>query len=127
MRYAFISAAFCLLSLTSGCACHKSFIDSRLFFGLQTTTGNIPTDTLQAFIDSVITPRFPDGLTRYDAEGQWKDGKGAIVKEKSVVIEILHTATPETRKKIEEIRIMYKKKFGQESVLLVEDRLKVSF
>ena len=115
------------ISVFAGCGRHQAAVDSRLYFGLETYSGAILADTFQAFIDSVITPRFPDGLTRYDADGQWKNGKGIIVKEKSVVVEIIHAATPEAGRKIEEIRTIYKKRFSQESVLLVEDKPKVSF
>ena len=43
----------------------------------------------QAFVDREITPRFPDGLTITDAQGQWRDSEtGAIVHEPSKALTV---------------------------------------
>ena len=35
------------------------------------------------------TPRFPDGLTVLDAAGQWRDGSGAIMRERTKLVIVL--------------------------------------
>jgi hypothetical protein len=118
---------FLAIIILTSCSGNRAMVDTRLYFGLATDSGIISVDTFQAFMDSVVTPRFPDGLTRYDAQGQWKNGKGMIIREKSVVVEIIHLNSPDAGKKIKEIRDIYKSRFSQESVLLTEERVKASF
>jgi Protein of unknown function (DUF3574) len=81
----------------------------------------------RAFLDSEVTPRFPDGLTVLDAYGQWRNSAGTIAKEKSVVLLIWYRPAAESQAKIEAIRSAYKARFGQESVLRVDSVSCVSF
>ena len=73
-------------------------------------------------MDEVVTPKFPDGLTILDADGQWRGNDGAIAREQSKVIVLLYPR--KLRKamnlKIEEIRAEYKKRFAQESVMRID-------
>src|SRR3954467_8708160 len=74
----------------------------------------------QSFLADVVTARFPDGFTVYDAAGQWRDPKsGHIARENSRVIEIVTRDTPVMRKAVTEISSLYRSKFHQESVGLV--------
>jgi hypothetical protein len=93
---------------------------SRLYFGLSTAQDTVPVATFDAFLDSAITPRFPDGLTRYAADGQWRDSAGVQRRERCVVVEILHPAGPADSAKLAQIADSYKRVFRQESVLLVQ-------
>ncbi len=59
----------------------------RLFFGLSDISGKvIPEEEWQGFLDSVITPRFPDGLTILDAYGQWLPPSGDLHRETTRVL-----------------------------------------
>ena len=50
----------------------------------------------QRFVDREITPRFPDGLTVYDARGQYRDSeRSRIVREPSKVVMIVLPGKPE--------------------------------
>jgi hypothetical protein len=73
-------------------------------------------------VDEVVTPRFPDGLTILDADGQWRGKDGSIAREESKVIVLLYPR--KNRKamnaKIEEIRAEYKKRFAQEAVMRID-------
>ncbi|MER7244963.1 DUF3574 domain-containing protein [Kribbella sp. NPDC000426] len=81
------------------------------------------------FVNDTVTPRFPDGLTVLAGNGQWKDGSGQIVKERSKVVVFLYPVdgAQDSSKKIEEIRSVYEKKFQQESVLRTDSTEQVSF
>ncbi|KVM65245.1 hypothetical protein WJ59_16445 [Burkholderia gladioli] len=76
-----------------------------------------------AFVAEIVTPRFPDGLTQWDTQGQWRDREtGAIVREASFVIRLVAPPTPTTRQALEDVRDAYKQRFQQQSVgLLVTD------
>jgi uncharacterized protein DUF3574 len=69
------------------------------------------------FLDREITPRFPDGLTVYDARGQWRDQeRNRIVREPSKVVMIVLPGKPEDMARLSEIAEAYKKRFKQQSV-----------
>lgn len=79
------------------------------------------------FLKAEVTPRFPDGLSLFTAYGQWRNGKGRLVRERARLLLIWHAANAESEAKIEAIRAAYKKRFRQESVLRAESQSCVSF
>jgi hypothetical protein len=80
------------------------------------------------FLDREITPRFPDGLTVYDARGQYRDSeRNRIVREPSKVVMIVLTGNPEDMMRLNEIADAYKKRFRQQSVGIVLRQACVSF
>ena len=107
----------------------ERFARTELFFGTEKPGPDVTDRQFKAFVDRVVTPRFPDGLTRYDASGQFRDSSGRIVKEQSKVIVLLYPiadAGPSTVM-IEEIRDIYEKAFDQESVLRADSVELVDF
>ena len=98
------------------------FIRADLFFGRNIPDGGeVSEEQFQAFVDSVITPRFPAGLTAFNAEGQFRDSTGTIINEKSKVITLLFEDIQENEDAINEIISSYIQQFNQESVLAVVD------
>jgi hypothetical protein len=104
------------------------WVRTELFFGTDKPGPDVSDYQFQKFVDSTITPRFPDGLTVLSGQGQWKETKG-IVKERSKVLIIVYPidGAEDSSKKIEEIRDLYEKKFQQESVLRADSTEHVSF
>lgn len=98
-----------------------------LYFGTARPHGVVGAAEWETFAREVITPRFPQGLTVWKAQGQWRDGAGAIVREDSYVLTLIHPGTPETERAIKEIIELYKRRFEQESVMRVESAVRVSF
>ncbi|MFD0726318.1 DUF3574 domain-containing protein [Lysobacter brunescens] len=89
-----------------------------LYFGRHRPDGGTVDDAQwRTFVDDVLTPRFPDGLTIVSGTGQWRGGDGAIEREPSEVVTILHTGDATARRAIEEVIVEYKRRFAQESVL----------
>jgi hypothetical protein len=81
-----------------------------------------------AFVDAEITPRFPDGLTVADAEGQWRDSEtGAIVREPSKQLTVFLGEEARDRAALEAVAEAYKERFQQQAVALVIERSCVSF
>ena len=72
------------------------------------------------FLATVVTPRFPDGLTVLDGVGQWRvPATGRIVSERSKLLFVVADDTPATRQHLEEVRAAYRTQFAQDSVGLV--------
>lgn len=81
-----------------------------------------------AFVDREVTPRFGDGLTMYDAQGQWRDSEtGAIVREPSKVLVLIFSDEAADQAKVTAIAEAYKREFHQQAVGVVLDRDCVAF
>jgi hypothetical protein len=124
------------VSLLSGCAGIQAAgpglkcptVKIELFFGLSIPGGgNVTESDWKDFTESQITPRFPDGLTVYDASGQWRVASGAVILEGTKVAVLITGNSREKFLLIEEIREAYRKRFWQESVLLVSSCVKATF
>jgi len=102
----------------------EPWIRTELFFGMSRPDGgSISESEWASFLDTEVTPRFPDGLTVLSAEGQWQGENNQIVEEASKLLILLYPreAIPESHTEIEEIRSAYEKAFQQESVLRADD------
>jgi len=102
---------------------------TELFFGTSMPNGGVVSDEqFKAFLDSQITPRFPEGLTVLTGYGQFKNSSGVIQQERSFVLILLYPlSSHDSNRKIEEIRTLYKARFIQESVLRADTSNFVSF
>ena len=101
---------------------------TELFFGLSKPDNSEVTEAeFQHFIDTKVTPRFPDGLTLINAKGQFKDSVGTIIQEGSKLLILLYPFNKESSKAVEQIRTDYKNEFQQQSVLRVDEQSCVSF
>ena len=74
-----------------------------------------------------MTPRFPQGLTVWRADGQWRGADGVIVREPSFVLELIHPDSAAPERAVTEIIADYKHRFQQESVLRVRDHVEATF
>lgn len=95
------------------------FIQDELYFGRSRTEGIISEAEFQKFLDTEITPRFPDGLTVIDANGQFRNRAGIIIKEPTKILVLIYPNSPEKKQAIQNIINLYKSQFQQESVLRV--------
>jgi hypothetical protein len=109
---------------TTGCS---KRVQERLFFGLNGPQGEIPDAEWDAFVDTVVTPRFPAGLTIVEATGQWQSRDKRVSRESSRVLEIIHEGSPDASRRIVEIASEYKRRYRQESVLIARGRVEVCF
>jgi hypothetical protein len=69
-----------------------------------------------------VRPRFPEGLTLLEADGQFQRDD-ITVKERSFVLILLYPyeSSHMCNQRIQRIRDLYKAQFDQESVLRVDD------
>jgi hypothetical protein len=79
------------------------------------------------FLATEVTPRFPDGLSLFSGYGQWRDGKGRLIREPSRLLLIWYVPGQESEARIEAIRTAYKRRFHQQSVLRADGSSCVSF
>ena len=68
----------------------EEFTEYRLFFGRSRGDVEVVSDKAwRGFLAAEITPRFPGGLTVLDAAGQWRDGSGAIMRERTKLVRLI--------------------------------------
>ena len=100
----------------------------RLYFGRNAGNGVVVTDSdWTAFLSDCVTPRFPDGLTSWQAEGQWRSAGGVLERESSFVLELVHPARADIEQAVAEIITEYKRRFHQQSVLRVQTDARASY
>ncbi len=105
----------------------KPMTEAELFFGRDIAGGSgVSDEDWQRFLDEEITQRFPRGLTVENAAGQWKGADG-IVREASKHLVIVLSGASDEADKLAAIREVYKRRFHQESVLLLETKSCGSF
>lgn len=130
-----------MLMLMQGCAFHHSthhqsrpetsfqrMISDRLYFGRSIPGGGTVSDEdWRKYLAESVTPRFPDGLSVWRAEGQWRGNDSIIVREESFILDLLHADDPKSEQSVQEIIREYKVRFKQEAVLRVRDSVDVQF
>jgi hypothetical protein len=80
------------------------------------------------FVDREIISRFPNGLTVLNAGGQWRDeATKKIVREPSKLVQIVLPGQIEDIARLNEIVAAYKRRFKQQSVIMIVRPACVSF
>lgn len=103
-------------------------VTADLYFGrnIGATPGVSDADWAK-FVDEEVTPRFPNGLSITDIAGQWKGEDGTIVREPSKAVMIVLSGEDGEYARLEAVRDAYRKRFRQESVMLVQRQACVGF
>ncbi len=102
-------------------------ISDVLYFGTAKPHGVVTPEEWAEFLRSTATPRFPRGLTVWQASGQWQSAGGAVAREDAHVLNLVHPDNDPTEKAIREIVAEYKSQFQQDAVLRVKAHTCVSF
>jgi hypothetical protein len=131
------AAAILLLALAPASSAGAQLLDCRggqrptevaqLLFGRN--IGNrigVSESAWTRFLDREIVPRFPDGLTVFDATGRYRLAN-RVAREPSKIVEIALPGTPEDMVRLNEIVEAYKSRFKQQSVGLIVRPACVSF
>lgn len=131
-----LSVVLLIGTMTSGCthyptlACRNgdqtAVLDS-LYLGTETPNGIVTDSQWQEFLAQIVTPRFPQGLTTWSAEGQWRSATNENVKEKTHILHITHPNDDTTHQAVLTIVNEYKVRFKQEAVLRIRSNVCVTF
>ena len=139
MRIFALAVATVVLAISLSGTAHAQSLECRgaqkaqqvaeLIFGRR-IIGHIAVSETQwiQFLDNEITPRFPDGLSVFDAAGQWRDPTSKkIVRELSKIVLIVLPGNAEDLPRLNEIADAYKRRFRQQSVGMILRPACVSF
>lgn len=124
------AAAVALAICVTGCASlpaqlcignQKSVVTAELLFGRNIADRvGVSEQAFARFVDTEITPRFPDGLTVLSATGQWRDTeRGTTVREPSKIVHIVLPGAADDQTRLDAIIAAYKTRFRQQAVGLV--------
>ncbi len=100
-----------------------AFARTELFFGTAKRDGAVTPDDFNRFLDDVVTPLFPDGLTVTRVDGRFRGEGGVTIKEDSYVLVLLYPVEglKASSANIDLIRREYMRRHQQESVLRADD------
>ena len=99
---------------------------TTLYFGLARPKGSVSELEWQIFLRDEVTRRFPDGLTVWEAAGQWRTSAGNIDHEQTKVLLLVHPDTATARQSVMAVIEAYRKTFEQQSVLWESSRVCVA-
>ena len=107
-------------------ATSASQLRTTLYFGRTRPKGSVSELEWQVFLRDEVTQRFPEGLTVWEAEGQWRTAAGTIDHEQSKVLLLVHPDSAAARQSIQAVIEAYRKTFEQQSVLWESARVCVA-
>ena len=86
---------------------YTSQLRTTLYFVTARPKGSVSELEWQLFLRDEVTTRFPDGLTVWDAEGQWRAQGGTVDHERSKVLLLVHPDTPAAREAVRTLIARY--------------------
>jgi hypothetical protein len=95
-------------------------VRTELYFGA------VPKDQWDNFLARVVTPLFPEGLTWYDVQGQWRAPDGVTRKLPSRMLIVIYTDTVRNDLAIERVRQQFKEQFHHLAVLRVSVKVQAA-
>ncbi len=98
---------------------HSAAVQDLLYFGVDKPGGQVNPEEWAQFLSDSVTPRFPAGLTTWQASGQWRSATGTVVQESSYVLSLAHPHSTEADASVQALVNTYKSRFQQEAVLRV--------
>jgi hypothetical protein len=117
----FMPAAACV-------AGESAWTRETLYFGRGLPGGGTVSDAQWGeFVATTLAALFPDGFTVIAADGQWRGADGAVVREPSQVVILLHSGDVLSDAAVGVAVEEYKRRFRQEAVLRERSRVCVRF
>ena len=95
-------------------------VQEWLYFGTAAPSGYVTPEAWAQFLSDTVTPRFPEGLSTWQASGQWRSASGEVIREPSYVLSLVHPDDAAPSQAVQEIIASYKMRFQQEAVLRVK-------
>ncbi|UVT15041.1 MAG: DUF3574 domain-containing protein [Nitrospira sp.] len=114
-----VSAVGCATRNITPCGDGQLAVQELLYLGTETPSGHVTPEDWAKFLSDTVTPRFPEGLSTWQAAGQWRSASGEVIREPSYVLSLVHPDDAKLDKAVQEIVASYKARFRQEAVLRV--------
>ena len=89
----------------------SQMVRTELYFGV------IPRSQWDGFLKQVVTPLFPEGLTWFDVQGQWRAPDDVTRKLPSRMLIVLYADSRRNDQAIERVRREFKNQFHHLAVL----------
>ncbi len=98
-------------------------VQQDLYFGRNVgTTGRVTGQQFQQFVEDVVIPQFPAGVTEHDAKRPSVYSGGNLIREPSKVISLVYKDQDSNHRAVDDIIDAYKQRFQKESVLQVKNQ-----
>ncbi|MDL2207738.1 DUF3574 domain-containing protein [Desulfovibrio sp. OttesenSCG-928-F20] len=114
MKRSFLALAL-FLALTAvaqaATAVQENIVLYRFHFGLGVGELAVGQQKMHAFVDEVITQAFPNGLTIFEARGQWRSPEHGLTRERTVVVDVQCADSDENSAAVERIAELYVERF----------------
>jgi len=118
----------CSMAPASACAAdERRSVNDLVYFGVESSEGPVTAEQWTIFLRDEVTPRFPAGLTTWDAAGQWRSADGSLTHEPAHVLNLVHPGDADSEQSVRAIIEAYKTRYRQEAVLRVKGSACVSF
>jgi hypothetical protein len=104
----------------------QSSVTDLLYFGTAKPNGVVTPEEWAAFLATSVTPRFPTGLTVWQASGQWTNEHGDVVREGAFVLSLVHPDDHGSETAVRALAAECKSRFNQRVVLRVKSHACVS-
>lgn len=98
----------------------KQALQVDLYFGRDTAKGEVSEADWAKFLIEEVTPRFPEGLSVIDVQGQYREPSGKLTRERTKLLVVVLFDAPVQSAKLKEIAVAYARRFDQQSVFRVE-------
>ena len=104
------------------------WVKTEIFFGADRPGGAwVAPQEWAAFLDREITPRFPKGLTVYEAYGQMQHARGTIEKQTTRVVLLVHPDEPAVHRQIHDLIKAYQDQFKHAQVMHLHSSVQAEF
>lgn len=106
----FFSALLCIV--LSGCGTMNGMsccnggqraVQEVVYFGIDTPSGSVTPEDWTRFLTDTVTPRLPEGLSVWQASGQWRAASGVMVNEPTYILSLIHPDNATTDKAMGDI------------------------
>ncbi len=98
-----------------------------LYFGTAKPGGLVTATEWESFVNKVVIPVFPDGLTSWIGSGRWRMATGIVEAENSHILQLAHDGSERNAAAIQHLMQTYKDDFQQEAVMRVRSQACRSF
>ena len=114
-----LGLAACMTAPKSACPAGQSQLRTAQLFLSAKPPAKVSDADLRKFVDTEVTPRFPDGVTVVDGGGQWRGDENRLIREAAKVVMIVLPEKGDPAARVEAVRAAYRTKFRQESVAVM--------